>query len=404
MSNTLLIHGGRLPVEGALGPGHVVVADGRIVTAAGTPWPRTPAATLDASGCTVLPGLIDVHVHGALGADTMDADPAGLARMARFFAHHGVTAFLATTMTASHAETLAAVQAVAAAGSRPDVHGATCLGVHLEGPYISPRFPGAQPSDAIRDASLDEFAEWVAAGPVRMITLAPEQPGGHDLVRDAVRRGIVAVTGHTAATYEECEAAIAAGVTQATHTYNAMTGLHHRRPGTLGSVLTNDAVYAQLIADNIHVHPAAMKVLARCKGVGRTVLITDAMRAAGLPAGGYTLGGQPVTVTNGECRLPDGTLAGSVLTMEKGLANFLAAAGWDLATGWPASSASAAASLGIADERGRLAPGVPADLVLLDDALTVVATVVGGSVVYLRDAERLGGDCGDQDPDGPGSL
>ena len=352
----------------------------------------------------MLPGLIDVHVHGAMGADTMDADTGGLARMARFFAHHGVTAFLATTMTADHASTLAAVQSVAAVGPQPHVNGATCLGVHLEGPYISPHYPGAQLSDAIRPADLDEFAELVAAGPVRMITLAPEQPGGLDLVREAVRRGIVAVAGHTAATYEQCEAGIAAGITQATHTYNAMTGLHHRRPGTLGSVLTNDAVYAQLIADTIHVHPAAMRVLARCKGVARTVLITDAMRAAGLPPGRYALGGQPVTVTDGECRLADGTLAGSVLTLEKGLANFLAAAGIDLATGWPASSASPAASLGLLDERGQLTPGSHADLVLLDSALTVVATVVGGRVVYLRDVERLDGDGRDHDPDGPDSL
>lgn len=400
MANTLLIHGGHLPAGSTLAPGEVLIVDGRM--AAGDA--PAAAATLDASGCTVLPGLIDVHVHGAVGADTMDGDPAGLARMAQFFARHGVTAFLATTMTGSHAATLAAVRAVAAAGPLPHANGAACLGVHLEGPYLSPRFPGAQLSDAIRPADLREFAELVAAGPVRMITLAPEQPGGLDLTAAAVRRGIVAVTGHTAATYAECEAAIAAGITQATHTYNAMTGLHHRQPGTLGSVLTNDAVYAQLIADNVHVHPAAMRVLARCKGVARTVLITDAMRATGLPPGEYDLGGQLATVANGECRLADGTLAGSVLTLEKGLANFLAAAGLALATGWPASSAAAASSLGLHAEYGRIAPGARGDLVLLDAALTVVATVVGGRVVYLRDNDRLGGDRSDQDPDGPGGF
>ncbi len=400
MANTLWIHGGRLPAGTTLAPGEALIVDGRM--AAGDA--PASAATLDAGGCTVLPGLIDVHVHGAVGADTMDGDPAGLARMAQFFARHGVTAFLATTMTGSHAATLAAVQAVAAAGPRPHANGATCLGVHLEGPYLSPRFPGAQLSDAIRPADLGEFAELVAAGPVRMITLAPEQPGGLDLTAAAVRQGIVAVTGHTAATYAECETGIAAGITQATHTYNAMTGLHHRQPGTLGSVLTNDTVYAQLIADNVHVHPAAMRVLARCKGVARTVLITDAMRATGLPPGEYDLGGQVATVANGECRLADGTLAGSILTLEKGLANFLAAAGLDLATGWPAASAAAATSLGLDAERGCSAPGARGDLVLLDAALTVVATVVGGRVVYLRDADRLGGDRGDQDPDGPGCL
>jgi N-acetylglucosamine-6-phosphate deacetylase len=354
---------------------------------------RGPAAatTLDAGGCTVLPGLIDVHVHGAVGHDTMDADPAALAAMAGFFARHGVTGFLATTMTADPAATLAAVQAVSAY-LRDPAPGARVLGVHLEGPYISPKYPGAQLAGQIRDPDLGEFAALSAAGPVRMITLAPEQPGAHALIRAARAQGIVAVTGHTAATYDACAAGIEAGVTQATHTYNAMTGLHHRQPGTLGCVLSDDRVYAQLIADNVHVHPAAMNILARCKGVARTVLITDAMRAAGLPPGSYDLGGQRVTVEHGECRLDDGTLAGSVLTLEVGLANFLAATGLPLEAGWPAASLTPADSLGLAHEVGRIAPGYRADLVLLDAALEVVATVVGGQVVYLRDAGRLRGD------------
>jgi N-acetylglucosamine-6-phosphate deacetylase len=360
-----------------------------------------PAAPveLDATGCTVLPGLLDVHVHGAVGRDTMDADPAALAEMAAFFARHGVTGFLATTMTAGPAETLAAVQAVAAYAQAPGRGPrARLFGIHLEGPYLSPRFPGAQLPEQIRPPDRAEFAALAAAGPVRMITLAPEQPGAHDLIRAARERGLVVVAGHTAATYDECEAAVALGVSQATHTYNAMTGLHHRQPGTLGSVLSNDAVDAQLIADNVHVHPAAMKVLARCKGALRTILITDAMRAVGLAPGRYELGGQAVTVQDGQCRLADDTLAGSVLTLEAGLANFLAAAGWTLAEGWPAASYTAARALGLSHELGQVAPGYRADLVLLDTGLAVVATVVGGRVVYLRDPERLRGDMGDDHP------
>jgi N-acetylglucosamine-6-phosphate deacetylase len=284
------------------------------------------------------------------------------------------------------------------------------LGVHLEGPFISPRFPGAQAAAAIRPPDLAEFDALCVAGPVRMITLAPEMPRALALVRKARAAGIVVVTGHTAASYTECEAGITAGITQATHTYNAMSGLHHREPGTLGSVLSNDSVYAQLIADTIHVHPAAMKILARCKGMMRTILITDAMRAVGLPPGRYELGGQAVMVTAGnegrpgECRLADGTLAGSVLTLERGLANFNAATGLGVAVTWPATSLTPATALGLEQIRGKLEAGYMADLALLDEAGEVAATVVQGRVVYLREMERLRANSGDHDPDGPGSL
>ncbi len=412
-SVTFVVEGGRAPVAGELQPVHVKIAEKTIAALRVGDDMSTHSrhvTTLDATGCTLLPGFIDVHVHGAMGADTMDADPTALGRMARFAAHHGVTAFLPTTITADTASTLAAVQAVAAAGDRPHPNGAASLGVHLEGPFISPRFPGAQPASAIRPPNLAEFEALCAAGPVRMITLAPEMPGAIALIAKARAAGIVTVAGHTAATYAQCEAGIAAGITQATHTYNAMSGLHHRQPGTLGSILSNDHVYAQLIADNVHVHPAAMKILARSKGMMRTILISDAIRAVGLAAGRYDLGGQSVTVTAGvgahpgECRLDDGTLAGSVLTLEQGLSNFSAAVGLDLAQTWPSTSLSPATALGLVQTRGLLEVGYLADVVLLDDGGEVVATVVQGRVVYLRDLERLHANGGDHDPDGPGAL
>jgi N-acetylglucosamine-6-phosphate deacetylase len=357
---------------------------------------------LDASGCLVLPGFIDVHVHGAMGHDTMDASVSGLQEMAAFYARHGVTGFLATTMTAPHAATLDAERA-AAAYTPAASGGARLLGVHLEGPFLSPAYPGAQRAGDIREPDLAEFTELVEAGPVRMITLAPERPGAHALIREALRRGIIVVAGHTDATYEQFEAAVDVGVSQATHAYNAMSGLHHRRPGTLGAVLSDDRVYAQLIADNIHVHPAAMRILARCKSIDRTVLITDAMRAAGLSPGQYDLGGQTVTVQDGACRLEDGTLAGSVLTLETGLANFMKAAGLSIAEAWPAASRTPAASIALDNEWGSVAAGYYGDLTVLDAALEVVATVVGGAVVYLRDAARLAGDRGHDHALGPGS-
>lgn len=405
-NSTLHIRGGEVPEQFALGhsvvppasrtPGfrhsEILIRDGRIKSVEPS-LEGDSAPVLDATGCLVLPGFIDVHVHGAVGYDTMDADTKGLQAMAAFYARHGVTGFLATTMTAPRSATLDAVRAVAAydpAASK----GARLLGVHVEGPFISPVFPGAQKAEDIRDPDLAEFEALAEAGPVRMITLAPERPGAQSLIREALRRKITVTAGHTNATYEEFEAAVEAGVTQATHTYNAMSGLHHRNPGTLGAVLSDDRVFAQLIADNIHVHPAAMRILARCKPIDRTVLITDAMRAAGLPPGEYDLGGQTVTVQDGACRLEDETLAGSVSTLEKGLANFMQAAELSIADAWPAASRTPAASIGLDKEWGSIAAGYYGDLTVLDANLGVVATVVGGDVAYLRDAERLSSDGG----------
>lgn len=397
----LYIHNGRTPVTAMPTPNPppvpdadgmvgvtVTVNDGQIADI------HTPASThtearimLDAAGCVLLPGFVDLHIHGSAGVDVMDASLTGLAAMTHFLATKGVTSFLATTMTAPHAAIRAAVAAVADYVAKPAT-GARVLGVHVEGPYISPHFPGAQPAAQIRPPNLTKFAELMATGPVRMITLAPETPGAHALIRAAVDQGVTVALGHTNATYDECQVATALGVSQATHTYNAMRGLHHREPGALGAVLSNDALYAQLIADFIHVHPVGIQILARCKGIERTVLITDAMRAAGLGPGDYELAGQPVTVANGECRLVDGTLAGSILTMDQALRNFLAATGLSLAEAWPASSHTPAHSIGLERNIGSLRPGAWADLVLLDAELQVVATVVAGEVVYLRDQER----------------
>ncbi len=365
----------------------LLIRAGRI-TAERTNEPQAAVRQLDASGCTVLPGFVDVHIHGSAGYDVMDASPTALAAIADFLVAHGVTAFVPTTMTAPHSNTLRAVAAVADYLPHQG-HGARVIGVHLEGPYISPKFPGAQPATFIRPPNPAELTELLAAGPVRMITLAPEVAGAEALIRQARAHNVVVVLGHTNATYTECLQAMTWGVSQATHTYNAMSGLHHRNPGTLGAVLSQDELDAQLIADNIHVHPAGMKILARCKGNEHTLLITDAIRATGLPEGDYELGGQPVKVKAGECRLADGTLAGSILTMDQALRNFMAASGWTLAQAWPVTSRTAARALGVDAEIGTLAPGARGDLVLLDDQLQVVATVIGGEVAYLRDPARL---------------
>ncbi len=353
---------------------------------------------VDGSGCTLLPGFIDVHIHGSGGADVMDATPEGLETMSHFLVRHGVTGFYATTVTASHGATLAAVENAAqyVAHSRTGngeerVAGARVLGVHLEGPFLSEAFPGAQNPAHIRPPSAAEFEELLGAGPVRMITLAPEVAGADALIGMAAAAGVRVVLGHTAATFEEATAAADAGVSQATHTYNAMTGLHHRRPGALGATLSDDRIYAQLIADGVHVHPAAMRILGRCKGPTRTLLISDAIGAAGMPEGRYEMGRLPVFVQDGACRLEDGTLAGSVLTLDTALRNFMSATGWPLVQAWPATSLSQAQAMGIDREVGRVRRGARADLVLLDSEVQVAATVVGGRLAYLRDSWRLQG-------------
>ncbi|MEM7532314.1 MAG: N-acetylglucosamine-6-phosphate deacetylase [Chloroflexota bacterium] len=371
----------------------ICIANGQIASVDSEPLSSNvlhDTPLFDATGCYVLPGFIDVHVHGAMDSDTMDTGYEALATMSRFFAQHGVTSFLATTMTAPHAAIMGALNS-ALTFSSTQAHtelGATMLGIHVEGPYISPQYPGAQSPAFIRLPNVDEFAQYLHTGLVRMLTLAPEEPQAQALIELAHQHHVTTVMGHTNATYEQCVTAIEWGVHQATHTYNAMSGLHHRRPGTLGAVLSHDDVYAQLIADNVHVHPAAMNILARCKGRDRTLLITDAMRATGLADGEYDLGGQAVIVTGDECRLVDGTLAGSVLTMDKALKNFMAATGWDLAAAWPVTSRTPARSLNIGHERGDIRVGYVADLVILDTTLDVVATIVGGRVVYCRDDGR----------------
>jgi N-acetylglucosamine-6-phosphate deacetylase len=336
---------------------------------------------LDAQGHNLLPGFIDLHVHGAMGHEVMDASPSGLEEMARFYASHGVTSFLATTWTASRPAIMNAFELVEEMQG-PIQGGATLLGVHLEGPYLNPARCGAQDVNQIRRAEREEALEFLDTGMIRLLALAPEYEENLWLIDECVRRGITVSAAHTAANYEQMQKAVAHGVTQLTHSYNAMQGLGHREVGTIGAAMTLPQVQCELIADNIHVHPAAQRILVDVKGPSGVILVTDAIRAAGLPEGEYMLDERPVRIQEGAVRLADGTLAGSVLTMERALQNVCAATGRALAEIWVMSSLNAARAIGVSSQKGSLEVGKDADLVLLDGSFNVHLTIVEGEIVY----------------------
>ncbi|MDZ4764053.1 MAG: N-acetylglucosamine-6-phosphate deacetylase [Chloroflexota bacterium] len=345
---------------------------------------------IDAQGLTLIPGFIDLHVHGGAGHEAMDATPEGLKAMSKFYAQHGVTGFLATTWTDSHPRIIRALQTIQAAYEYGVEHpheaaGARLLGAHVEGPYLNPARGGAQNTTHIRRAQREEAMNLLNTATIPLLALAPEFEENHWLIRECVKRGITVSAAHTAATYEQMQRAVDMGVTQTTHTFNAMTGLHHREPGTVGAALTMPELRCELIADNIHVHPAVMKLIWLAKGADGVMLITDAIRGAGMPDGEYPIDDRVITIKEGVARLPDGTLAGSTLTFDRAVANFMAATGEPLERIWQATSLNAARAIG-SSERGSIEVGKIPDLVLVDASINVHMTIVQGEVVYQREA------------------
>ncbi|WP_424768087.1 N-acetylglucosamine-6-phosphate deacetylase [Paenibacillus sp. sgz302251] len=371
--------------------GSVVVQNGkieRILTEggkleAGIADKLTP---IDGQGGWLLPGFIDVHVHGGFNADFMDANRKSYDTITKFHASHGTTGMLATTMTASKEHIEAVLQATAdyRAAEMPY---AALYGVHLEGPFISEKWPGAQNPAHIIAPQLEWLQQWHAKWPdlIRQLTLAPEKAGATQLISWLAEQGIVAACGHTDAVYDQIIAAADAGLTQAVHTYNAMRALHHREPGTLGAVLTEHRIFSELIADGVHVHPAAIRLLLAAKPLDKIILITDAMAAAGMPDGDYSLGGLSVVMNNGEARLSEGNaLAGSTLTMIGAVRYILANTDLSISDVSRLASGNAARQLGISDRTGSIAIGKQADLVWIDTKLNVQQTWVQGRSVYQK--------------------
>jgi N-acetylglucosamine-6-phosphate deacetylase len=346
--------------------GRLVLEGGRVAAIEGQ---RVDEAAARQAGMLVLPGFIDLHVHGGGGADTMDAGEA-VATLAHLHARHGTTALLATTMTAPMADIEAALRALAPHCARRAAGAARVLGVHLEGPYISAAKLGAQPAYT-RPPALDEILALHAIAPIRLVTIAPELTGCLALIPQLVEAGMRVQIGHSEASYEQAVAALDAGASGFTHLFNAMSPLHHRSPGVAGAALAH-AEQAELIPDLLHVHPGAIR--AALRAVPGLFCVTDATAAAGMPDGDYRLGRQTVSKCRGGVRLADGTLAGSTLTMDQALRN-LVGLGLPLAEASACLSARPARYLRLAD-RGRLEPGAWADAVVLDATTLQVQQVI----------------------------
>ena len=361
-------------VDGTLHVG----ADGRIAAIEGVPVPDERVR--DGAGPFVLPGFIDLHVHGGAGRDIMEGGDAAL-QVARRHAQHGTTALLATTMTAPIEDLRGALEPVGALCREAAPGAARIVGMHLEGPYINKGKLGAQP-DFARPVALDELRALDALAPIRLLTLAPEVPGNMEAIAELVAAGFRVQVGHTLGSYEDGVQALERGARGFTHLFNAMTPLHHRLPGMVGAALAH-AQFAEIIPDLLHVHPGAIRAALRC--IPGLYCVTDSTAATGMPDGEYKLGRQPVTKCLGGVRLADGTLAGSTLTMDRALRNLVDVIGVPLVDAARRLATHAADFLGLA-ERGRLAAGAWADLVVLDRALRVQEVFVEGGAIDVPHA------------------
>lgn len=332
----------------------------------------------------VLPGFIDEHIHGAGGSDAMDGNTKDLAIIAETVAKEGTTTFLATTMTQSKENILKAMRAVKEYREAAGEQGARIAGVHLEGPFIAAAHKGAQPLEYVAAPDAKTFDEYNAAcgNAIKIITLAPETDGALDFIRHIVAQGTVVSVGHTGAKYAEVKAAMEAGATNVTHTYNAQSPLHHREIGVVGSALLLEDLYCELICDTIHVSVPAMQLLVKNKRADKLALITDAMRAKGLADGVSELGGQTVYVKGGEARLADGTLAGSVLRMNRALQNMVEKVGVPLTQAVDYCTINPARTLKMENEAGSIAEGKRADFAVLNDKFDVLYTVRDGKIIY----------------------
>ncbi|HZU31538.1 MAG TPA: N-acetylglucosamine-6-phosphate deacetylase [Candidatus Angelobacter sp.] len=363
----------------------VLVAEDEHILALGT-REETPIPEgvrhYDFPDAILAPGFIDIHIHGGNGHDVMELNNSALTAIGHGMLKHGVTSYLATTVTASLPDTLRSLEHLGkAVRMKPAIGGPQLLGIHLEGPFISHAKRGVHPPDNLLEPSPELLRKMHQAsdGTVRMMTIAPELKGSLETIREARELGIESSLGHSNATYAEANAGIEAGARHATHTFNAMRPLDHREPGILGAVLSDDRVTADLIADGLHVAPSVIKLFLAAKGTDRAILITDAISATGMPDGRYKLGGFEVEVKRDRCDL-EGKLAGSVLTLDRAVRNVMQYGPLSLQDSVKLATINPARRLGLDQTHGVLAPGRIADAVVLTPQGNVIATMAAGKM------------------------
>ncbi|MDE4542565.1 N-acetylglucosamine-6-phosphate deacetylase [Thermoanaerobacterium sp. R66] len=376
-----LIVNGRLLISGNIVSNKDVLIEGNKIRAIGNGLYGDNI--IDAGGNYVSPGFVDIHIHGSSGFDTMDGTFEAINTISKSVAMHGATSFLPTTMTEDKGKIKNAIKNVF--DNKDRVEGAEILGVHMEGPFINPKQKGAQDDKFILKPTVENFTEICGeyVNIVKLVTIAPEVDGALELIRYLKEKNIVASVGHTDSTYDDVALGYKAGITHATHVFNAMKGFHHREVGTVGAVFDLD-ISAEVIADGIHSVFPAIRALIRLKGKEKVNLVTDAMMAANLRDGLYQLGGQDVYVKDGAARLKSGVLAGSTLTLDKAIKNILSNTDLSLPESVALASYNSAKVIGVDDRKGLIKEGYDADIVIFDENIEIKKTIVGGKIVYEK--------------------
>ncbi|MGI8498116.1 MAG: N-acetylglucosamine-6-phosphate deacetylase [Gemmatimonadaceae bacterium] len=362
----------------------VLLRDGRIDRVMPEPVEPSAEEILDADGRVLAPGLIDIHIHGAGGADTLEGTQDALATMSQTLARLGTTGFLATTVC-DPARADAHV-AVAAKAVGTDLGGARLLGLHLEGPFVNPIRRGGLPPWSVQPPSTRALDSLLAltGGTLRVMTIAPELEGSLPIIDRLAADGIVAALGHSDADYDQAAAGFDAGITHVTHLWNAMRALHHRDPGPVTALLAHEGVTAELIADGVHLHPTVVELTVKALGAARCICVTDGMRTVGMPDGPYVFAGRDGETRHGTARYLDGTLIGTSVGLWAIARRFMRYSRCTLVEAIDSVAHGPARLLGMENRLGRIAPGYDADLVLLDADLEIYATIVGGKVIYRR--------------------
>ncbi len=381
MGNLLLKHGEIYTEDEIIYDGDLLISEGKIFDIGkNINININDINVIDLKGKKVVPGFIDIHIHGGVGHDTMDATYEALNAISVHLARHGVTSFCATTMTMDIPYILDALRNIHET-MKKGTEGAQVLGAYVEGPFISKEHKGAQDEKYIIQPDnelFDKFLE-ISGGNIKVIALAPEKDPDGSFAEHVTKKGVKVSLGHTNATYEEMKNGVDHGATIAVHTYNGMKGLHHREPGALGEVFLDDRIYSEVISDFIHTHPASVKILIKIKGTDKVILISDAMPACGLGDGEYIFGGQKVLVKEGVAKLENGSLAGSTLTLDKALAN-ITFLGVPLFEACKMASLNPAKAIGVDNRKGSIKVGKDADIVVLNNDLTVYMTIIEGKV------------------------